>query len=61
LVQGGGGRGASTDGYLPKIPIDPWGNEYVYFSDGRNFVIKSYGPDGSDGGNDNNSDITSDD
>lgn len=61
LVQGGGNRGSSPDGYLPKIPIDPWGNEYVYFSDGRNFVIKSYGPDGSDGGSDNNADISSED
>jgi general secretion pathway protein G len=61
LVQGGGGRGASPDGYLPKVPVDPWGNEYVYFSDGRNFVIKSYGADGADGGADSNADISSDD
>lgn len=60
LVQGGG-RGASPEGYLSKLPVDPWGNDYVYFSDGRNFVIKSYGPDGSDGGADNNSDISSED
>ena len=27
-------RNYSPDGYLDKLPIDPWGNPYAYFSDG---------------------------
>jgi general secretion pathway protein G len=33
-------------GYVEKIPDDPWGHPYVYQSDGSNYVLKSYGPDG---------------
>jgi general secretion pathway protein G len=38
------------------VPKDPWGNEYVYRQPGRQntngFDLHSYGPDGSDGGDD---------
>lgn len=38
------------------VPKDPWGNEYVYRQPGRQntrgFDLYSYGPDGSDGGDD---------
>ncbi len=39
-----------TKGYLNKINSDPWGNEYVYklSSDGSEFEIYSFGPDGKD-------------
>jgi len=41
---------------MERIPEDPWGNEYQYISPGsRNtgkFDIKSYGPDGQEGGGD---------
>ena len=47
--------------YLPKdIPLDPWGNPYVYAVPGENgnpYSIKSYGADGKPGGTDNNEDI----
>ena len=47
--------------YLPKdIPLDPWGNEYVYKvpgEDGNPYKIMSYGADGKEGGTDNNEDI----
>ena len=47
--------------YLPKdIPLDPWGNPYVYTTPGENgspYAIKSYGADGQPGGADNNEDI----
>ena len=33
-------------GYVEKIPPDPWGHPYVYQSDGSNYELKSYGPDG---------------
>lgn len=49
----------SPDGYLPKIPIDPWGNEYVYMSDGREIVVISLGADGVEGGEGYNADIDS--
>jgi general secretion pathway protein G len=49
----------SPEGYLEKAPIDPWGNAYVYFSDGNEFIIKSYGADGQEGGEGKNADIDS--
>ena len=47
----------NPDGYLDKLPIDPWGNPYSYFSDGQEFIIKSYGADGQEGGEGKNADI----
>jgi len=49
----------NPDGYLDKLPIDPWGNEYVYMSDGRQIVIASLGADGVEGGEGYNADIDS--
>ena len=43
--------------YLEKIPPDPWGNTYVYQSDGNAYVLKSYGADGAQGGEGKNADI----
>jgi general secretion pathway protein G len=40
-------------GYIERVPNDPWGNPYVYQSDGTNYVLKSLGPSGVDGGQDN--------
>nr|WP_315484283.1 type II secretion system major pseudopilin GspG [uncultured Undibacterium sp.] len=47
--------------YLDKeIPVDPWGNTYVYRLPGTNkdFDITSYGKDGKPGGVDEDADIT---
>ena len=44
-------------GYIERIPNDPWGNTYVYQSDGDNYVLKSYGADGVEGGTGKNADI----
>ena len=52
-------RNYSPDGYLDKLPIDPWGNPYVYFSDSQDYIIKSYGADGQEGGEGKNADIDS--
>ena len=52
-----GARNFEPGGYLPKVPEDPWGNMYVYQTDGRNIYIKSMGADGVDGGEGYNSDI----
>jgi general secretion pathway protein G len=48
-------------GYLKKVPVDPWGNPYVYISPGihDSFDIISYGSDGEPGGEGNNADINS--
>ena len=47
--------------YLPKaIPIDPWGQDYIYKTPGENglpFTIMSYGLDGKLGGSDESEDI----
>ncbi|MCO4792339.1 MAG: type II secretion system major pseudopilin GspG [Bacteriovoracaceae bacterium] len=40
------------------IPLDPWDNDYVYESDGKKFDIISYGNDGSEGGEDQDTDIS---
>jgi general secretion pathway protein G len=48
--------------YLKKdLPLDPWGNAYVYKSPGEHgpFDIVSYGADGAPGGEGDNRDITS--
>lgn len=52
-----GARNFDPDGYLSKVPADPWGMPYAYFSDGRNIVIKSYGADQQEGGDGYNADI----
>jgi general secretion pathway protein G len=49
----------NPDGYLSKVPTDPWGNEYLYQSDGRNIVVVSLGADGVEGGEAYNADIDS--
>ena len=43
------------------VPVDPWGNPYRYKSQGRSFIITSYGADGTPGGTDDDADISSDD
>ena len=56
---GQGARNWNPEGYLDKVPVDPWGNPYAYFSDGQGIVIKSYGADGQEGGDGKNADIDS--
>jgi len=50
-------------GYLEqkKIPLDPWGNPYMYVSPGvhGDFDILSYGADGKEGGEGKDADIKS--
>jgi general secretion pathway protein G len=43
-----------------ELPMDPWGNPYQYNSDGSTFKIVSLGSDGSAGGSEYASDISSD-
>ncbi len=62
LVTDPGIKGYNRDGYLEKVPIDPWGNKYIYISPGihsRDYDLESYGKDGEDGGTGDNADIES--
>lgn len=47
------------NGYISKIPQDPWGNDYIYTAPGRKtpFEIMSFGADGSEGGEGYDADI----
>ncbi|WP_342380909.1 type II secretion system protein GspG [Myxococcus stipitatus] len=35
---------------MDAVPLDPWGNPYVYWTDGKNGAVVSYGADGKKGG-----------
>lgn len=62
LVSDPGIKGYNSDAYLDKVPLDPWGNRYIYLSPGvygKNYDLESYGKDGEDGGTDKNADIES--
>jgi general secretion pathway protein G len=51
-------RNWKSGGYLESLPVDPWGNLYLYLSPGQNGVydIFSYGADGVRGGEGQNQD-----
>ena len=62
LVSDPGIKGYNSDGYLDKVPVDPWGSRYIYLSPGvygKDYDLESYGKDGEDGGTDNNAEIES--
>ncbi len=46
-------------GYLPKVPLDAWNNDYVYISPGVEgpFDLLSMGADGVEGGEGSDADI----
>ena len=47
-------------GYLPKMPKDAWGRDFIYLSPGvhGSFDLVSYGADGKPGGEAENADIS---
>jgi general secretion pathway protein G len=49
----------NRDGYLKRLPKDPWGNDYQYLSPGTQgqFALYSFGADGKPGGSELNADI----
>ncbi len=51
-------RSWASDGYLPELPTDPWGNPYVYRQTGGRFDLMSYGKDGAEGGEELDADLT---
>ncbi|MBN1958466.1 MAG: type II secretion system major pseudopilin GspG [Desulfuromonadales bacterium] len=46
-------------GYIKKIPLDPWGQPYLYLAPGAHgdYDLFSYGPDGESGGEGDDADI----
>ena len=55
-------RDFQDGGYLPKLPKDPWGNEYHYSipgTHGNSYEISSLGSDGQEGGEGEDADIQS--
>jgi general secretion pathway protein G len=50
----------SAEGYVKRLPKDPWGHPYMYAAPGRNgraFDVYSYGADGREGGEGKDADI----
>ena len=43
-------RAWNPNGYLERVPLDPWGHVYVYVADGSRYTLKSLGADGVEGG-----------
>ena len=52
-------RAGREDGYLERVPPDPWERDYVYASDGRTYVLQSFGADGEEGGDGVDGDLDS--
>lgn len=54
-------RNYPRGGYLPKLPKDPWGFDYVYICPGQHgdFDIISLGGDGKEGGEGGDADVRS--
>ncbi len=62
LVTNPGIKSYNPDGYLDKVPLDPWDNKYIYISPGlhsKDYDLESLGKDGEDGGTGDNADIES--
>lgn len=60
LVANPGLKGFDSEGYLERVPKDPWGNPYIYISPGlhsKDYDLESLGKDGEDGGADKDADI----
>jgi len=62
LVTDPGIDGYNKDGYLDKLPLDPWGRPYVYLCPGihsKDYDLISFGKDGESGGTGYDADIQS--
>ena len=49
----------NPEGYLEKVPVDPWGHPYLYLSNGERYTLKSLGADGEEGGEGKYADLDS--
>jgi general secretion pathway protein G len=52
-------RNWRAEGYLERVPLDPWNREILYASDGRTYVLRSMGADGEEGGEGVDADLDS--
>jgi len=64
LINDPGLKGWKQGGYIEggKVPLDPWGNPYIYLCPGvhgEDYEIESYGKDGEDGGSGDDADVES--
>ncbi len=51
-------RNWNSEGYLDKVPTDPWDEPYLYYSEGsRHFEVYSFGADRKEGGEGFDADI----
>lgn len=52
-------RNYKKDGYMPRLPLDPWGNQFQYLNPGTRGEIDIYslGADGQPGGDEVDADI----
>lgn len=58
LMENDTDRASWNGPYLRRaVPKDPWDNDYVYESNGRDFTLLSYGADGMSGGEEDDADI----
>ncbi len=59
LMENTTGRSTWDGPYLNKdVPMDPWGNDYIYSSSGSSYTLISYGADGRAGGEGNDADVS---
>ena len=47
----------NPEGYLKKLPTDPWGSPYLYEKTGSSYSLISLGADGQEGGDGFDADI----
>lgn len=58
LMENETGSASWNGPYLRRaVPQDPWGNDYVYDGNGREFTLISYGADGEEGGDEDDADV----
>ena len=50
-------RNWGPESYMKKVPVDPWGNEYIYVNQDGDIEIHSWGSDGKEGGTGSKEDI----
>ena len=43
--------------YLDNLPLDPWDMAFIYESDGRDYLLMSFGADAAEGGSGPDADI----
>ncbi len=47
----------NPEGYLGKMPMDPWDEPYLYYNEGRSYDVYTFGADRKEGGESYDADI----